>query len=252
MTKTIKTRFTGLDMSTWDWVDAITKAPKSMIASNSKLRKSHIHQFSLPAFKAAVVVNGKLAEMKTCPSAGECASFCYASQGTYVFSCSMIAHARNLQYYLDHTDAFKAQIIQEISKIRTLTAFRIHDSGDFFSKEYALAWFEIIKALPKVQFYAYTKQVLMFKRLIGQGLMPSNLSVIYSFGGKADHLIDDALDRHSKVFASHEEMEAAGYSDTTDTDDNAADPSKRCIGLVYHGKPKFSGEAVGRVLQETA
>jgi hypothetical protein len=252
MTKTIKTRFTGMNMSTWDWTMAITAKPKSMIASNTKLRKSRIHQFSLPAFKAAVVVGGKLVEMKTCPSAGECASFCYASQGTYVFNCSMVAHARNLQFYLSHKDAFKAQMIQEINKIRQLHAFRIHDSGDFFSKEYALDWFDIINALPHVQFYAYTKQVLMFNRLKGQKLIPSNLSLIYSFGGKADQMIDEALDRHSKVFASHEEMEAAGYADTTDTDDNAADPTKRCIGLVYHGKPKFSGSAVGEVLQETA
>lgn len=252
MKDTIKTRFAGMNMGAWEWTEAITQAPKTMIASNTKLRKSRIHQFSLPAFKASVIVGGKLTTIKTCPSAGECGTFCYASQGTYLFNCSMVAHARNLQHYLTNTGDFKSQLINEISKIRKLRAFRIHDSGDFFSRQYALDWFEVINALPNVQFYAYTKMVPLFNRFKSEGLIPKNLSIIYSFGGKHDHLIDLNVDRHSKVFSSHEEMVESGYSDTTDTDTNAADPTKRCIGLVYHGKKKFSGNAVGEVLQKSA
>jgi hypothetical protein len=58
-------------------------------------------------------------------------------------------------------------------------------------------------------------------------------------------MINCDTDRHSKVFESHEDMTEAGYSDTTETDENAADPSKRCIGLVYHGKTTYAGSAVG-------
>lgn len=243
---TIKTRFVAKDMTEQEWIAAIRERPVAMIASNSKLSQSHIWQFSLPAFKAAVVVKGKLTTLKSCPSAGECARFCYASQGTFIFNCSMIAHTRNLQFYLDDKEAFIARLIQEIGARKKIKAFRIHDSGDFFSREYALDWFRIVSALPHIQFYAYTKMVPLFNKLRGEGLIPSNLSMIYSFGGIHDHLIKDS-DRHSKVFSSYEEMIAAGYHDTSETDDNAADPTKVCIGLVYHGKGKFHGTATGSI-----
>lgn len=245
--ETIKTRFVAKDMSESEWIAAIKERPLALIASNVKLAQSNIWQFSLPAFKAAVVVKGKLTTLKSCPSAGECARFCYASQGTFIFNCSMIAHTRNLQFYLDDKDAFIGRMIQEIGSRRKLKAFRIHDSGDFFSRQYALDWFNIVSALPHIQFYAYTKMVPLFNKFRREGLIPANLSLIYSFGGIHDHLIQDS-DRHSKVFSSYEEMTAAGYHDTTETDDNAADPTKVRIGLVYHGKGKFKGTAIGSTI----
>jgi protein gp88 len=33
-----------------------------------------------------------------------------------------------------------------------------HDSGDFFSDAYLLAWLRIFRARPDVNFYAYTKK----------------------------------------------------------------------------------------------
>jgi Gene product 88 len=35
--------------------------------------------------------------------------------------------------------------------------FRIHHDGDFFSREYALAWCEVILTNPDIQFWAYTR-----------------------------------------------------------------------------------------------
>jgi hypothetical protein len=246
MSGTIKQRLISKDMSEAEWVKAITAPPRALIASNSKLSKSHIFQFSLPAYSAAIVRNGKVETWKTCPSAGACGKFCYASQGTFMFSCSLVAHTRNLQFYLDNREAFIARMIEDIGKLRTIKAFRIHDSGDFFSREYALDWFRIIEALPNIQFYAYTKMVPLFNKLKSESKVPSNLSTIYSFGGKHDHLIDVSKDRHSKVFGSEDEMTGAGYSDTTETDDNAADPTVRNIGLVYHGKSNYQGTATGK------
>lgn len=238
---TIKHRSIALGLTPEQWMEAIQKVPTSMIASNTKLRKSNIYQFSLPAFHASIVKNGKLTLAKTCPSAGICSRFCYASQGTFEFSVVLIAHTRNLQFYLNDREAFKSRMVSDILRIKKLKAFRVHDSGDFFSRQYALDWFEIMHMLPNVQFYAYTKMVPLFIKLQHEGLIPKNFSVIYSYGGTHDYLINEATDRHSKVFASHEEMLKADYADTYETDDNAADPTKRCIGLVYHGKPKYTG-----------
>jgi hypothetical protein len=245
MSATIKHRFIAKDMSEAEWIKAIKTPPRSLIASNSKLSKSNIYQFSLPAFQAVVVRDGELTPWKTCPSAGACGKFCYASQGTFMFGCSMVAHTRNLQFYLDDSKAFVSRMVEDIGRIRKLRAFRIHDSGDFFSREYALDWFKVIEALPEVQFYAYTKMVPLFNKLKSESKVPSNLSTIYSFGGRFDHLIDVERDRHSKVFGTDDEMRESGYADTSETDDNAADPTVRKIGLVYHGKSNYHGTAIG-------
>jgi hypothetical protein len=64
---------------------------------------------------------------------------------------------------MDKKEAFIARMIADIGKVRNLRAFRVHDSGDFYSREYALDWFRIMAALPHVQFYAYTKMVPLFR-----------------------------------------------------------------------------------------
>ena len=47
----------------------------------------------------------------------------------------------------------------------------------------------IMRASPWVTFYAYTKEISRFKRLV-EPEPPLNFHWIYSFGGKEDHLID--------------------------------------------------------------
>lgn len=240
----LKVRTIAKEMSAEQFKSQIVMAPNSLIASNRKLRKSHIWQWTIPALTAAIVKNGELKTVTTCPMAGECANACYAMQGAYNFSSSVVAHTRKLQFMKDHPSLWQSQIIAEIASKRLLKAFRIHDSGDFMSMKYALQWFEVIKALPNVQFYAYTKMVAMFKGALKKHI-PTNLSLIFSYGGKNDHLIDPDNDRHSKVFPDHASMIAADYHDTSETDGHAADPSKIRIGLVYHGKVKFKGGMTG-------
>jgi hypothetical protein len=108
---------------------------------------------------------------------------------------------------------------------------RIHDSGDFYSMEYIRKWLEIIHRNADVQFYAYTKQVPIFRRLE----LPINFTVIYSEGGLADDRINTATDRHSRVFSSLDELHAAGYDDATEDDSVAWRSTTGRIGLVYHG-----------------
>jgi hypothetical protein len=94
---------------------------------------------------------------------------------------------------------------------------------------------EVCKALPHVQFYAYSKAVSLIKSKIAKGEMPSNFTVVFSFGGKEDHLIDTNVDRHAKVFPNRASLRAAGYSDGTNTDRLACNPKFKKIALVVHG-----------------
>ena len=213
-----------------EWKVAINKVPATLLASNSKLRKNGIYQWSIPAFMASITdKKGNLKEFKTCPNAGSCAAGCYAQIGTFTFKGVMIAHNKNLQFYLNDSNAWKQKMIEECKNKKII---RVHDSGDFFSLKYINDWFDIMHECPDVQFYTYSKLVSVFESIKSD--IPSNFTIVYSFGGIHDHMIDVNTHRHSKVFSTHEAMIKAGYSDTTKNDINASNPSVMKIGLVYH------------------
>jgi hypothetical protein len=64
---------------------------------------------------------------------------------------------------------------------------RIHSSGDFFSKNYFLAWVEIAKINPNIKIIGYTKmlQYVNYDK-------PDNFSLIYSMGGKYDKKVNNS------------------------------------------------------------
>lgn len=216
-----------------EWSTLIKIPPTTLIGSNSKLRKTGIYQWSIPAFRAQLDNH----ILNTCPKAGSCALACYAQQSGYIFSRTMVKHHRNLYFYIHNKRKWINNIIDEINNAKGLTAFRIHDSGDFYSFGYLLDWLEVIQSLPHIQFYAYTKMVSLMKSIE----LPKNFTVVYSYGGREDHIINEAEDRHSKVFSSKELLLKHGYHDTSDTDCAAHNPSIKKIGLVYHGVKLYRG-----------
>jgi len=219
-----------------EWKKLIEIKPKTLLTSNSKLRKAKIWSFAIPAAKASIVVNGELKTLTTCPSAGTCLNFCYAQSGGYTFHRSMVKHARNLNLVINHPQEFKKQIKEEIEGKKNLHAIRWHDSGDFYSKEYYMLLREVMLSLPNVKFYAYTKSVNLFRKLEEDGLIPQNFTYIFSFGGKLDNKIDVKKDRHSKVFTTEESLNKAKYTHSSmETGDKPASDKKiKKIGLVVH------------------
>ena len=124
--------------------------------------------------------------------------------------------------------------MKRVAKKGKQLVVRIHDSGDFYSLEYTLKWFDIMLKLPEVKFYAYTKMVPLFNLLRKQGKLPNNFRIIYSEGGLADKLIKDT-DFHARVFNSETELINAGYANAMDDDLIAGLGDHNKIGLVYHG-----------------
>jgi len=191
---------------------------------NGKLKADGIASFNIPP-------------VSTCPARGACQKFCYATQGQQWMASGYKRRVAGFKATLD-TDfvtVMTAELISE--RVKTL---RIHDSGDFYSPEYLLKWAEIARRLPNVQFYAYTKQVILLKRLASQ--LPENLKLIQSLGGKLDHLIDRSLP-HARIFATLDELQSAGYADASESDKPAATRGVNLIGLVIHGnkKKQFNG-----------
>ena len=125
---------------------------------------------------------------------------------------------------------------------------RIHDSGDFHSDPYTTAWLRIIRSAPEVTFYAYTKEVERFKRLVEPN-SPANFRWLYSHGGQQDRLIE-AADRVADVFPSYEVMAAQGYSSQNESDLQAIYNENPKVGIPYNNIPHLKKALAGRTFQE--
>ena len=156
---------------------------------------------------------------------------------------------------IDDLLGWQQQMVEELQhrKYRGGKSVRIHDTGDFFSADYFKAWCAISDATPDVLFYAYTKEVAMVKSL--DDCRPENLVIIFSMGGKQDHLVDKEHDRHCDVFPDLESLVNAGYTDQAESDLLAATLPTNRIGIVANnikhlkkkqGEQTFSGLQVKR------
>lgn len=204
-----------------------------MLKQNSKIKKSGnktelVYNFGIPAFKS---IDGLL----TCPNATNCVTGCYAKQGTYNFNNVKNAYESRLS--LTFKDSFSEDMNSHIKSLKRQGKrlnIRIHDSGDFYSAEYLNKWLDVIKSNPDVRFYAYTKMISMFKEIV----LPENFTVIYSFGGREDHLINVLTDKHAMVFQTLDQLNEYGYHNCSDNDLEIFNSNK--VGLVYHGNKSYS------------
>jgi hypothetical protein len=206
-----------------------------LLTQNSELKTDGVYNWTLPAF-VTKLRDGR--RFNTCPNAGICAGLCYARNGTYLFPEVRQAHERNLRLVLDHLPEWERRLTGELRHPRYRAKHvRIHDAGDFFSDEYLLAWLRVIMATPWATFYAYTKEVSRFKRLVEPGA-PHNFLWIYSLGGREDSLIDREKDRHADVFPNEAAATEAGY-ETQDASDLFAIYSPKHVGIVTNNIPAF-------------
>lgn len=216
---------------------------------NSDLKRDRIWTWSIPAW-VVELPSGK--KFNCCPSAGSCAEPCYARKGTYRFRNVREAHMRNLLMTIEDLPGWEASMVAELKRKKFGDAYvRIHDAGDFYSDEYLAAWLRIARATPGTTFYAYTKEVERFKRMVEPD-PPENFRWIYSWGGKYDYLIEDD-DRQADVFPSVEALEAAGFTDQEESDLLAIyGPHK--VGIVVNNHPgaakKLAGVSFGKLQKQ--
>ena len=182
----------------------------NLLTQNSKLKRTskalgvRVFNFGIPAYKSA---SGKL----TCPFADECVKFCYAKKGAYIWS--NVQPVFEKRYQLSKTNKFIPTMIDEIVNKRP-DYVRVHDSGDYYSKEYLQKWLRIARTFPEVNFYSYTNCIKMFKDIE----LPNNYDIIFSDSGKQKHLIDQSIDRHTKIFHNHTELISSNYIDASKID----------------------------------
>ena len=226
----LKTNIVPKSISEESFKEMITQRPKELFHSNSKLKKDGIFQWSIPAYKAKVFLDNKFQMVQTCPNAGVCLNFCYASSGNFVFKNVLISHHRNLNYILNSPKEFIQEATKEIQK--KIKILRIHDSGDFFSESYLNIWLKVIEENPNVQFYAYTKNIPLFR---GLKSVPKNFTYVFSFGGNKDSEIDLNKDRYAKIFKSEESLTEHKFHNVSVSDMKASNKRIKKIGLIAHG-----------------
>jgi len=192
----------------------------ALLTQNSKLKQTSLNNDKR-------VFNFGIPAQDTCLWAGECKKFCYASKGAYIWS--NVKPAFQYRFEVSKTNDFIVMMKGEILS-KKATHIRIHDSGDFYSREYLHKWFKIMESMPSVEFYAYSKSI----PLLVNERMPSNFTLIMSEGGKADHMINHEINRHARIFKNESELLAAGYINASHDDLIAINKSNHKIGLVIH------------------
>ena len=112
---------------------------------------------------------------------------------------------------------------------------RVHVGGDYFSRQYLMAWIEVAKLNPDKVFYSYSKSLHLFK----QFALPENLVLTASRGGKHDDLID--LHGWKEALVVYSEQEAIDKGLEIDHDDTHAAFGEENFALLIHGtQPKGS------------
>ena len=106
---------------------------------------------------------------------------------------------------------------------------RVHVGGDYFSRQYLMAWIEVAKLNPDKVFYSYSKSLHLFK----QFALPENLVLTASRGGKHDDLID--LHGWKEALVVYSEEEAAERGLEIDHDDSHAAFGEDNFALLIHG-----------------
>lgn len=147
-----------------DGVITITEKdlPVKLSKGNKKLISSDYTRFLIYNLPARI----------TCPYATpDCLKFCYAWKAEQCYPSARAA--RMLHYEQSLKDTFADEMIVTITywintpsyKKARFISVRIHESGDFYSVEYLLKWFDIMRAFTDVKnmnFGAYTKSFPFF------------------------------------------------------------------------------------------
>lgn len=115
----------------------------------------------------------------TCLKGLECHKYCYAGKAEVQYPAVLPSRERN--YEASKTSEFMGEVIGLLER-RQNKLVRIHESGDFYNKEYIMGWFHIANKLPGYTFYAYTKRTDLFSEEI-IWIKPKNFILLYSVDG---------------------------------------------------------------------
>lgn len=160
---------------------------------NTKMKKLAVY---MGLFKTLVVAFDIPAGF-SCPKASLCQTFANKVTGKLQRVGKVLCYASKAENYLpsvrrlrwhnyDLLLACKNNINELVCLIngslpKRVKVVRIHSSGDFYCKEYFLAWCEVARLNPDITFFGYTK--ILDYCLVK---LPDNMFLNYSYGSKDD------------------------------------------------------------------
>jgi Gene product 88 len=171
-------------------LETLWKVGSIHISRGNKKLSRRVGNFNLPA-------------CRTCPFFGICRDYCYAIKAE---KWKYVTCSRWDNFYASRRTTFVDEMVAKITKMR-LKVIRVHESGDVYNRTYAEDLAEIARRLPDRRFYLYTKSlpyVAALKQL-------PNFTVIFSYGGARDDLIDRQTDNYARVIDSLDEVEPGEY-----------------------------------------
>lgn len=216
--------------------------PRQLLTQNRELKAIGVWNWTLPAW-AGRMPDGRT--YNTCPSVGICTLAPGSAMPGHlpVAGRARQTHHANLTFVLD-LPGWQPAILTELAAKRFTGAWiRIHDAGDFFD-DYLHEWLRICRTRPDLHFYAYTKEVDRFRRLVEPD-PPPNFLWVYSYGGTQDRHLDPAVDRVADVFPDEQSIAEAGFS-SQDASDLLAVLGPRLVGIPANRIRTFLKAMAGR------
>jgi len=150
---------------------------------------------------SSIVAIFDLPALFTCPAAKACRKYC-TSLKAQVGKWKGVPQARWCNFWATLTDTFVDEMVAEI-QASGVQWVRFHVSGDLYNQKYVQKVAEIARRLPQVYFYLYTKSLHL--DLTPLTTLP-NFTVIRSFGGHFDHLINVNTDNYARVIQDPKEQ----------------------------------------------
>lgn len=196
----------------------------------------------------------------TCPQANECHSKvvdgrivdgphmkfrCFSASTEVLFTSVYNSRKHNMNAIMECRNSVSDMTSLICNSLpKKAKVIRIHVSGDFFNRNYMEAWCNVASLNRHITFYAYTKSIGMWIMLKQKGVIPDNLILTASYGGKQDNLISEYGLRYAKVVFSEEEADMMGL-EVDHNDSHACLPSMKnqSFALMIHGIQKAGTKA---------
>jgi len=124
-------------------------------------------------------LTGKLKNIKgTCGNCGSCKKACYV-RASYRFPSVIYSQAVNTWGMRNELDKVERDLAAQIKR-RDIKVYRINQSGELENEEQLAMWCRLAEAFPETRSYLYTKMYGLVEKFLKAGLVPKNLTILYS------------------------------------------------------------------------
>ena len=129
-------------------------------------------------------LKGVLKNIKgTCTNCEACKGSCYVRSGYEMRPSEILNHAKNTWGLRNELDKVAADLSKQLSRGR-IDVVRINSSGEIENADQMSMWCTLAYAYPNVKFYVYTKNYRTAVNFLKGGLVPNNMTILFSVWGK--------------------------------------------------------------------